>query len=90
MGESRELRISKKDYETIGTHSLIGMAFSARVSMPGPLTIIFEGSSLKYCQEHNGPELVVMADFVPFCIAQSILDMQKMGYEIEVRLDDGA
>jgi hypothetical protein len=84
---TQRLVLEKDMLSVLGTFSIQGMAVKAGFP-PGPLTIVFRGSSSAYCRDHDGPELLIMPDYVPYCIVESILQMQRNGWDISVELDD--
>jgi len=70
--------ITKEWLETCGTASLQGALFKAGVVEPQPVTLWFE-------QARPEPDLVIMPDFVPACLVESIVSMMKKGYDFEIR-----
>lgn len=78
-----EIVLTKKQLETIGDGSLLGFAFNAGI-VPGPVTIRFEQSSLAYRQKTDGPDWVLLPEYVPMCLCQGILDLIRHGYTVVI------
>lgn len=86
-----EIEISKELVCKLASRSLEGICITEIEQKTGkyekvPVKLIFFGSSLEYCRKNNGPELLIMPDFVPFCIAESVLEMVKAGWDISLEL----
>ncbi len=80
----QRLVLNKHNYETIGTFSIQGRANDLGFTIDKPLVIVFQVCTLAYCREHDGPEFVMMPDYVPFCIMESIIEMIKNGWNLSV------
>jgi len=70
--------ITKEWLETCGTASLQGCLYEKGIFEPQKVTLWFE-------QARPEPDLIIMPDFVPACLVQSVVDLTKKGYEIEIR-----
>jgi hypothetical protein len=69
--------ITKEWLETCGTASLQGALFKEGIVEPQPVTLWFE-------QARPEADLIIMPDFVPACLVQSIVDLMKKGYEFRI------
>ncbi len=76
--------ITKKDLETIGTHSLQGLLVREGFMEPGPITFRFQQSSTGWKEGNGGPDEIIMPEHVPMCLCASIASLQKKGYTITV------
>lgn len=79
-----ELDITKADLETIGTNSLQGMLLDKGVREPCSITIRFQQSSLGWKHAHDGPEVLLIPEHVPMCLCESIVNLQRQGYQITI------
>lgn len=81
--------ITKQQLPKMWAWSLQGLVYEAGLTRDkGPLKLVFQGSSLDYCRKNNGPELLIMPDFTVFSIVESVIDMQKKGWDIQVELQE--
>jgi len=80
--------LTKELLPKIGSHSLQGLFYKAGLK-PGPVTLVFQGSPNEYLLRHNGPEEIIIPDYMPFCLVESILAMQQEGWQFTVKLDCG-
>ncbi len=48
------------------------------------IKIEFETRSLAQLQEHNGPDFVLIPEYVPMCLIESVLDLTRNGYNITI------
>jgi hypothetical protein len=79
------LQISKKDLETMGSNSLQGMIYNKfKPDVPKELRIEFEQTSLGWRTEHNGCDNIIIPEFVPWCLCESIVNLMNSGYKLEI------
>jgi hypothetical protein len=79
------LQISKKDLETMGSNSLQGMIYNKLgCNVSKEIRIEFEQTSLGWRAEHNGPEGVIIPEYVPWCLCESIVNLMNSGYKLEI------
>lgn len=84
MNIPKTIDISKRMLETLGTASLEGLLFELGLGEPQPLTLRFEVRSLSWCQEHGGPDQIILPEFVPMCLAKSMVSLVKKGYDLTI------
>lgn len=73
--------ITKKWLQTCGDHSLEGALYEAGVRHPQPLTLRFEQGVL---DPEQGPDLLLVPDFVPVCLLRSVVSLCRQGYELKI------
>lgn len=78
-----EIRISKKDLELIGHASLAGMLFSKGIP-PGPVTFLFEQTSMDWKRRNNGPDVLVLNEHIPLSLLENLLVLQRAGYTVTI------
>lgn len=72
--------ISKKWLETCGHASLEGLLFEAGIVSPQEVTLRFEREPLTT----DGPAVLLIPDFAPVRLIESILHLCKQGYRVKV------
>lgn len=77
--------ITKEMYGKLGNRSLQGILFNAGFSSKGKVNLIFQTSSMEYCRKNNGPELLIVPDFTFLCLAESLVEMAKDGWDITIK-----
>lgn len=80
-----EFVITKDMYSELGAYSLQGMLFNVGITKESKVTLVFQTSSTAYCYKNNGPELLIVPDFVFVSLAESLIKMAKDGWDIEVK-----
>lgn len=70
--------ITKEWLEKCGTASLQGALYQEGIREPQLVPLWFE-------QSRPEPDLIIMPDFVPACLVESIVSMMKKGYDFEIR-----
>ncbi len=76
--------LSKRDLETIGTRSLEGLLLKHGMAEPGPITIRFQQSSTGWRQSNGGPEPLIIPEYVPMCLCESIVNLQRQGFTVTI------
>ena len=69
----------------LGSRSLQGMLINAGITPQDKVNLVFQTSSLEYCRKNNGPELLIVPDFSFLCLAESLVEMVKGGWDITVK-----
>jgi hypothetical protein len=84
------IRISKKELETAGGHFLWGLIGNKVMSgewkepFPTEIRFEFEQTSLAWRQEHGGPEILFMLEYLPWCLCDDVATLCARGYKIEI------
>lgn len=74
----KSLDITTKWLETCGTASLQGSLYEAGIVEPQEVTLWFE-------QARPQADLILMADYGPACLVESILDLTRQGFKFTVK-----
>lgn len=74
------MKITKAWLETCGTASLEGALYEAGIMEPQLVVLSFERSPLT----DKGPDLLLIPDFAPACLVQSIVNLCAKGYKFKV------
>lgn len=83
MSNEVRIDINEKFLETFGTGTLTGTMWK-KVGKADKVILVFHTSSLSYCQKNGGPRSWVMGDYVPMCLVQDIMGLQRMGIQVEI------
>jgi len=79
------LIIDKKFLETLGSHSLEGKIFDLCNGIPKDiLELQFLESSQSWRDENGGPNEIIINEFVPFCLVESVLNLIRMGVKLQI------
>jgi hypothetical protein len=78
------IRISKEQLASLGSNSLQGMIFNKFRELPRDLRIEFEQTSLGWRKAHNGPEDMIVPEYMPLVLSESILSLSKHCKNIEI------
>jgi hypothetical protein len=85
------IRIKHSDYDRIGTSTLIGW-YSNSIreggENPNELVIEIEQTTIGYRRQNGGPEALIMAEFVPFCLMTDVLYLVSRGVEVSLKQID--
>ena len=74
------MNITKKFLEACGSYSLEGALYEAGITEPQEVVLRFETGPLS----QKGPELLLMPDFAPACLVESIVSLCAKGYKFKV------
>lgn len=79
-------RISKKLLETIASASLRGLLWEAGITISDDreLHLEFETFTLQQCRQNDGPDLVIIPEYVPMCLLECVLSFIKNGWTVTV------
>ena len=80
----KTIKISKQALENLGSNSLQGLIFRELGEIPKELRIEFEQTNIGYRKEHNGPDNIIIPEFVPMCLCESIISLMNQGIKIEI------
>jgi len=80
----KTIKISKQILENIGSNSLQGLIFKEFEDIPKELRIEFEQTSIEYRKGHNGPDDIILPEFVPMVLCESIVSLTNQGIKIEI------
>jgi hypothetical protein len=75
--ELKIIKISKKALETFGSNSLEGHIMNEFNELPKELRIEFEQTSIGWRREHGGPDSIIIPEFVPMVLCESILYLSQ-------------
>ncbi len=78
------IHLTKRDLETIGTRSLEGLLLKNNMAKPAPITIRFQQSSTGWRQSNGGPEPLIIPEYVPMCLCESIVNLQAQGFTVTI------
>jgi hypothetical protein len=76
------VRVSKSQYELMGSASLV--AYVTMDYPPSPVTIQFEQTSIEWRKDHNGPEEIIVPEYLPTCLCDDILTLIRLGYTLTI------
>jgi hypothetical protein len=85
-GQMKTLQLTKKQLETIGSHSLQGI-LAEKGLIPNDekaVRVEFETFSLEQCRKNDGPDWVLIPEYVVHCLCESVLSLAKQGYKVEI------
>jgi len=82
-----EIRISKADLERIGDCSLEGALAKEELFPPKDVIILFEQTSPSFRQRNDGPEEIIITEYVPMCLCRSICTLIQRGYNV-IKIDE--
>lgn len=84
---SNVLYISKNDLDKIGSSTIIGKCFASGFQQNVPLTIKIETSSRNWRANNNGPDYVLISEFVIPCLLDDVVNMIANGWNIKIEFD---
>lgn len=84
MSTSRTVDITKAMLEQFATASLEGLLFELGLGEPQPITLRFEIRPLSWCQANGGPDQIILPEYVPMCLAKSMVNLARRGYELTI------
>lgn len=79
------VRLTKDDLEKFGSSSLTGRLAKLGTIRPCPLVVEFEESSAGWRERNDGPEIVLIPEYVPACLCEDVLALTGRGFTITVR-----
>jgi hypothetical protein len=83
------IKISKKLMEAFGSKTLEGIVFSdPHFQENQPICLDFEETSLEERKKRGGAEEIIVPEYFPACLVESVLNLQNMGYEVKVVHND--
>ncbi len=80
----KTINITKQMLEAIASHSLEGILYDQGVREPCELTLSFQQSSLSWRELNDGPEALIMPEYVPMCLCESIVNLIKQGFKVSI------
>jgi hypothetical protein len=78
------LRIKRSDWERFATSSLEGLLMGAGLHPNDDVTLEIEQTSLAWRTEHGGPDLLLVPEYVPMCILESVIKLIGMGCKVSI------
>jgi len=87
------IRLTHKDWETMGSHSLEGIIISrcppllvdTFLCQDAEIILEIEQTSFSYRDEEHGPLQMIIPEFVPLCLIESIISLMQKGLKITVK-----
>lgn len=79
-----KIEIGKEFWETCGQTSLQGYLYERGAVAPGPVTLVMKQTPYSWRQQHGGPEIYLVPEFMPYCLIESILSLVESGYKIDL------
>ena len=83
-GDTRILRISLTDWEHFATATLEGVLLGNDYKIPENIVLEVEQTSMGWKLGNGGPESIVLMEYTPMCLIESILSLTRMGKKITV------
>jgi hypothetical protein len=74
--------IYKAEFERMGSGSLVGRV--ATSFPPSEVTIKFEQTSLYWRKANNGPEEIIVPEYLPMCLCGDIVELIRLGYNLTI------
>ena len=84
------LRIAHEDWEKMATASLEGMIIEngkhfENLSPNTEIILEIEQTPLWWREKNGGPNVLIMQEYTPMCIIESIINLMDKGHKITVR-----
>jgi len=80
--KSFKLRIKHSDWEKMASGSIEGIALMSGWDGKSDLILEIEQTTSRFRRANGGPEYIIVPEYTPWCILESVVRMTNLGVKI--------